>query len=68
MTPAYTCVIRGPGQELAVYWGSRLGYVIDPARQSDEQREAFALDLGRRFLAPRREALQRYAAAWPECA
>lgn len=61
MTSAYTIVIRGPGRDCAVYWAGRFAYLV-PHDNTDQQKEAFNLDLCDRLTKSRREAEEAYGA------
>ncbi|MEX3983996.1 hypothetical protein AB4Y45_33965 [Paraburkholderia sp. EG287A] len=60
VTPAYTVVVKGPDGHFAVYWAGRLAYLVDPARQSGDERAAFEEDLANRWTASRNDAATRY--------
>jgi hypothetical protein len=62
MTPAYTVIIHGPDGHLAVYFGTRLAYVVDWNTQTDAQRKAFDEDLAKRWVVNVIEAASRYGA------
>lgn len=61
-TGAYTCVVAGPEQHLAVYFGGRFAYLLDPQTQNDEQKFAWEQDLSKFRAASRKEAVTRYGA------
>ena len=65
MTYAYTCVVRGPGGAVAVYWSGDLGYVIPETGPSEAQRQAWEDDLLKMRTVSRSEALSRYGAVEP---
>ncbi|KVP17164.1 hypothetical protein [Burkholderia ubonensis] len=60
MSPAYTVVVSGPQGHMAVYWGGRFAYLIDPSKQTEKQRKAFLQDLGNRWTAGIFEATTKY--------
>jgi hypothetical protein len=62
MTPAYTVVIAGPEGHLAFYWNGRFAYLVDQAKQTEEQRRALQEDLANRWTVGRMEAVVRYGA------
>jgi hypothetical protein len=61
-TWAYTCVVAGPEQHLAVYFGGRFAYLLDPQAQSEEQKSAWEQDLAQFRTASREHAVTRYGA------
>lgn len=57
MTPAYTVLVQGPSQEVAVYWGGRFAYLVRPFEMTPAQRLAWDTDLAGQRTASRREAV-----------
>lgn len=62
MTPAYTVVVTGPGNQLAVYWAGRHAYTIDLSRMTEQQRKDLDADLHKNWTVGINEAETRYGA------
>lgn len=63
MTPAYTVVVTGPSNQVAVYWGGRHAYTLDMNTISDQQRADFTADLNKNWTVSLNDADTRYGAA-----
>lgn len=62
MTPAYTVVVLGVGDTLAVYWAGRLAYTLAMNAITPEQKANFTEDLARNYTTSIKEAETRYGA------
>lgn len=62
MTPAYTVVVTGPGNQLAVYWAGKHAYTIDLSRMTEQQRQDLDADLNKNWTVGINEADTRYGA------
>ena len=62
MTPAYTVVVTGPSNQIAVYWNGSHAYTMDLGTISDEQVAHFNEDLNKNWTVGLNEADTRYGA------
>ena len=63
MTPAYTVVVTGPSNQVAVYWAGQHAYTIDMNAISDQQRADFTADLNKNWTVSLNDADERYGAS-----
>lgn len=63
MTPAYTVVVTGPSNQVAVYWAGQHAYTLDLNAISDQQRADFTADLNKNWTVSLNDADTRYGAS-----
>ncbi len=63
MTPAYTVVVTGPSNQVAVYWAGQHAYTIDLNAISEQQRADFTADLNKNWTVSLNDADTRYGAS-----
>lgn len=63
MTPAYTVVVTGPSNQVAVYWAGQHAYTIDLDSMSEQQRADFKDDLNKNRTVSLNDADERYGAS-----
>lgn len=63
MTSAYTVVVTGPSNQVAVYWAGQHAYTIDMNAISEQQRADFTADLNKNWTVSLNDADTRYGAS-----